>query len=78
MQRHALRSEHWAIAKGTGMFTLDSDVFEVSVGDRVFIPVGGVHRIENTGDENLIIIETQLGVCDENDIERLEDDYGRS
>jgi len=60
------------------MFTLDSDVFEVSVGDRVFIPVGGVHRIENTGDENLIIIETQLGVCDENDIERLEDDYGRS
>ena len=78
LQRHALRSEHWAIAKGTGMFTLDSDVFEVSVGDRVFIPVGGVHRIENTGDENLIIIETQLGVCDENDIERLEDDYGRS
>ncbi|NNE70461.1 MAG: phosphomannose isomerase type II C-terminal cupin domain [Rhodothermales bacterium] len=77
LQKHRLRSEHWAIALGTGMFTLDDSVRPVKPGDALFIPVGGVHRIENDGDENLIIIETQLGVCDEDDIIRLEDDYGR-
>lgn len=77
LQRHNLRSEHWAVAKGKGMFTLDDSVQRVSTGDAVFIPTGSVHRIENDGDESLVIIETQLGVCDEDDIERLEDDYGR-
>ena len=77
LQKHRLRSEHWAIALGKGMFTLDESVTEVSTGDALFIPVGGVHRIENHGSEDLIIIETQLGVCDEDDIIRLEDDYGR-
>lgn len=77
LQRHQQRSEHWVIVAGSGLFTLDDSVTEVNPGDKVFIPVRGVHRIENPGDENLIIIETQLGVCDEDDIERLEDDYGR-
>lgn len=78
LQKHRLRSEHWAIASGTGRFTLDGDVRRVGTGDAVFIPVGGVHRIENDGAEPLIIIETQLGRCLEDDIIRLEDDYGRS
>ena len=77
LQRHKLRSEHWVIVAGEGRFTLDDSVTTVRTGDKVFIPVGGVHRIENPGTEPLLIIETQLGVCDENDIERLEDDYGR-
>jgi len=78
LQRHALRSEHWVIVAGSGEFTLDDSLIRVAVGDTVFIPVGSVHRIHNTGSDNLIIIETQLGVCEEDDIERLEDDYGRS
>ncbi len=78
LQRHKLRSEHWVIVAGSGQFTLDNDLIPVTAGEKVFIPVGGVHRIQNDGKENLIIIETQLGICDENDIERLEDDYGRS
>jgi len=49
----------------------------VQEGDAVFIDVGDVHRIENDGDDYLIIIETQLGLCLEDDIIRLEDDYGR-
>ncbi len=77
LQRHAQRSEHWAIAAGRGQFTLDGAVQTVEAGDAVFIPQGGVHRIENDGQEDLIIIETQIGVCIEDDIERLEDDYGR-
>ena len=77
LQRHEKRSEHWVIVTGSGLFTLDDTVTEVAPGDKVFIPVRGVHRIENPGQESLIIIETQLGICDEDDIERLEDDYGR-
>ena len=78
LQRHKLRAEHWVIVAGSGQFTLDESVTTVTVGQKVFIPIGGVHRIQNDGQVDLIIIETQLGVCDENDIERLEDDYGRS
>ncbi len=77
LQRHKLREEHWVVAKGEGLFHLDGDERTVSVKDSVYIPVGGVHRITNPGNENLIIIETQLGICDEDDIERLQDDYGR-
>lgn len=77
LQRHKLRSEHWVIVAGEGRFTLDDSVTTVRTGDTVFIPVGGVHRIENPGTVPLLIIETQLGVCDEDDIERLQDDYGR-
>ncbi|PIQ61360.1 MAG: mannose-6-phosphate isomerase [Bacteroidetes bacterium CG12_big_fil_rev_8_21_14_0_65_60_17] len=78
LQRHRLRREHWVIVAGTGLFHLDGKETTVATGSAVFIPVGGVHRISNTGSEPLLIIETQLGICDEDDIERLEDDYGRS
>lgn len=78
LQKHRYRSEHWAIASGSGRFTLDDAVRPVTTGDALFIPVGGVHRIENVGEEPLVIIETQLGLCIEDDIIRIEDDYGRS
>lgn len=78
LQKHEHRSEHWVIASGAGRFTLDDKVTDVSAGSTVFIPVGGIHRIENPNDEPLVIIETQLGLCLEDDIIRLEDDYGRS
>ncbi|NNF04215.1 MAG: phosphomannose isomerase type II C-terminal cupin domain [Rhodothermales bacterium] len=77
LQRHRLRSEHWVVVAGTGVFTLDGTDREVVAEDIAFIPAGGIHRIRNSGDTDLIIIETQLGTCLEDDIERLEDDYGR-
>lgn len=78
LQKHEHRREHWVIVRGTGTFTLDQGQQRVAVGDAVYIPLGGVHRIENDGDDYLVIIETQLGLCLEDDIIRLEDDYGRS
>lgn len=78
LQKHEHRKEHWAIVSGTGKFTLNDEVHTVSEGDAVTIEIGDVHRIENDGDDHLIIIETQLGLCLEDDIIRLEDDYGRS
>ena len=78
LQKHEHRSEYWVIVAGTGVFTLDNMEKTISTGDSLFIPELGVHRVQNTGDEPLIIIETQLGRCEEDDIIRLEDDYGRS
>jgi mannose-6-phosphate isomerase-like protein (cupin superfamily) len=78
LQKHQWRSEHWVIVEGEGAFTLESETRQVSTGDVLFIPIGGIHRIENGGAEKLVLIETQLGICLEDDIIRLEDDWGRS
>ncbi len=77
LQRHELRSEHWVVARGTGVLWLDGEKVKIQAGDYAFIPVRGIHRLENTGEFDMIVIETQIGICDEDDIERLEDDYGR-
>jgi mannose-6-phosphate isomerase-like protein (cupin superfamily) len=58
---------------GQGIFTLNNEKRRVSAGDTVAIPTGSVHRIEHDGASDLII-ETQLGVCFEEDMMRLEDD----
>jgi len=77
LQKHEFRSEFWVVAQGRGIFTLDGEERSIGVGDSVQIPVGGVHRVMNDGEIPLVIIETQLGRCEEDDIIRLEDDYGR-
>lgn len=78
LQKHAQRAEHWVVVQGKGQMTLDDKTFPVSVGDVVFIEKGQVHRIENNQEEYLVFIETQFGVCIEEDIVRLEDDFGRA
>src|ERR1700728_4828782 len=77
-QRHAHRSEHWFIVRGTGQVTIDGRSHSVHPGTAVDVPLGVAHRIENSGSEPLVFIEVQHGISfDEDDIERLEDDYGR-
>lgn len=78
LQKHEHREEHWVIVQGQGLFTLNDDVRRIRKGDALHIGLGDVHRLENDGDEYLVLIETQLGVCLEDDIIRLEDDFGRA
>ena len=78
LQKHAHRSEFWVIVSGTGVFTLDDSNRPIEPGDALHIPIGGIHRVQNAGETPLIIIETQMGICEEDDIIRIEDDYGRS
>lgn len=77
-QKHAHRAEHWMAVHGRAKVTLDgSDIF-LSEGDAVDIPKGAAHRIENVGTENLVFIEIQRGsYLGEDDITRLQDDFGR-
>ncbi len=78
-QRHEKRAEHWFIVQGDARITLDGDTFEMSAGDSIDIEIGVAHRIENFGTSELIFTEVQTGTYfGEDDIERLEDDFGRS
>jgi mannose-6-phosphate isomerase len=78
-QKHAKRAEHWMVVAGTAKVTLDGREIVVPTGNTVDIPIGAAHRIENLGAEKLIFIEIQRGVyLGEDDIQRLQDDYGRT
>ncbi|MFH1261967.1 MAG: phosphomannose isomerase type II C-terminal cupin domain [Pseudomonadota bacterium] len=78
-QRHLHRREHWMIVEGSGIMTLDGRSYEVASGQTVDIPIGTPHRIAGAGTEPLVFIEIWSGnSCDEEDIIRLEDDYGRT
>ena len=77
-QRHQKRSEHWYVTQGTGEVTLDGKVQLVSAGTIIQVPQGMLHRMNNTGSVELIFIEVQTGsYFGEDDIERVEDDFGR-
>lgn len=78
-QRHTRRSEHWFIVRGRAEVTLDGRVVKLEAGDSVDIPVGTDHRIANPGQTDVVFVEVQHGeYFGEDDIVRLEDDYGRS
>ncbi len=77
-QRHAQRSEHWFVVGGEGVVTIDGREQPVRAGTAVDVPVGAAHRIASTGTEPLVFVEVQHGsYFGEDDIERLDDDYGR-
>lgn len=78
-QRHLQRAEHWFVLRGVGTVVLDGVDHQVAPGVAIDIPIDTAHRIENTGPEPLVFIEVQHGTYfGEDDIIRLEDDYGRA
>jgi mannose-6-phosphate isomerase len=78
-QKHSQRAEHWFVVAGTARVTLDGSEIIVRTGEAIDIPIGSAHRVENPGDDDLIFIEVQRGTyLGEDDIVRLEDDYGRT
>ena len=77
-QTHEKRSEYWVIVSGTGTVTLDGTTSVCVPGDAFVIEQGTAHRIENASDTPLVFIEVQLGTYfGEDDIVRIEDDFGR-
>lgn len=77
-QKHSRRAEHWFVVAGEGLVTIDGADAPVRRGDALDVPVGAVHRMHNTGSVPLIFVEVQQGdYLGEDDIVRLDDDYGR-
>lgn len=79
-QRHQKRAEHWFVVQGTAKVTLNGEEILVKTGESVDIATGTAHRVENPHlSEKLVFIETQTGTYfGEDDIERLDDDFGRA
>lgn len=78
LQYHAHRSEHWIVVAGTARIVIGEQTSLVQTQESTFVPAGTAHRIENPGPHPLIIIEIQNGLyLEEDDIVRLQDDYGR-
>ena len=77
LQRHLHRSESWTVIAGNGQLLCDDAWTTAIPGVMLTIPKGSIHRARG-GNEDLEILEVQHGeVLVEDDIERLQDDYGR-
>jgi len=79
LQRHFHRAEHWVVVRGTAEVTIGSEVRMVHENESTYVPIGSVHRLANPGKIPLELIEVQVGsYLGEDDITRLNDEYGRS
>jgi mannose-6-phosphate isomerase len=78
LQRHQRRMEHWYVLEGEAVVTRGDEEVHLKEGESVNIPRGAVHRVRNPGTKDMAFIEVQTGdYFGEDDIERLEDDFGR-
>ncbi|MDO9516281.1 MAG: phosphomannose isomerase type II C-terminal cupin domain [Syntrophales bacterium] len=78
LQRHSNRAEHWYMLSGEGVVTIDREDRPLKSGQSVDIPRRTLHRMKNSGKEPVMFIEVQTGdYLGEDDIERVEDDFGR-
>jgi glycosyltransferase involved in cell wall biosynthesis len=78
LQKHQRRAEHWTVVRGEALVTVGEHEMLLKAGHSVDIPRGAVHRIMNPGEIPLVLVEVQMGdYFGEDDIIRMEDDYGR-
>ena len=78
LQSHKYRSEHWIVVEGCASVTNGDQQLKLAANESTYIPMHYKHRLANLTETNLILIEVQCGTyLGEDDIERLEDVYGR-
>lgn len=79
LQKHHHRSEHWVVVRGTAEVQVDDKTMTLRENESVYIPQGAIHRLSNPGKILLELIEVQTGsYLGEDDIIRLEDEFGRT
>lgn len=77
-QKHFKREEHWYIVSGKARVTIDGSEHVMEAGRSIDIRREALHRIENIGAEPVIFVEVQRGeYLGEDDVVRVEDDFGR-
>ena len=78
LQIHNFRSEHWIVLEGIATILINKNKITLKKSESTYVPQKTEHKVTNNTDKPLIILETQLGKkLSENDIIRIEDDYGR-
>ncbi len=77
LQKHTKREEFWRVIEGSGTIQVGDTHLDATIGTEARIPLGAIHRATG-GKEGMKILEITTGEHDENDIVRIEDDFGRS
>lgn len=78
LQKHFKRNEHWVVVEGEALVTIDGNEAPLKQNELIYIKSGQIHRLENTANSDLIVIEVQTGeYLGEDDIVRISDDYDR-
>lgn len=78
LQYHKKRQEHWTVVEGLARVQIEDKISNLSRNETAYVPAGSRHRLENIGQSPLVLIETQIGTYfGEDDIIRIEDDWGR-
>ncbi|GBR75326.1 mannose-6-phosphate isomerase [Candidatus Termititenax persephonae] len=79
LQSHQHRNENWVVVAGQAYVEIDDEFLILDKGQHVYIPLGAKHRLENQGDLDLVVVETQTGdYFGEDDIVRYADDFQRT
>tara|TARA_B110000027_G_scaffold114790_1_gene124576 strand:- start:262 stop:1689 length:1428 start_codon:yes stop_codon:yes gene_type:complete len=79
LQRHQFRAEHWVVVEGQAKVHLDGQDHHLNANDSIYIPKGAIHCLANETSEIIHLVEVQSGsYLGEDDIERLDDMYGRN
>lgn len=79
LQKHRQRAEHWVVVLGQARISIGTQALDLGVGQHVDIALGELHRLANLTQDPLEIVEVQFGsYLGEDDIERVNDDYGRT
>lgn len=78
LQKHFHRNEHWIVVSGTAIITIGDEKKILRTNESTYIKMGEMHRLENQGKVDLVLIEAQLGeYLGEDDIVRIQDDFNR-
>ena len=78
LQSHNYRSEHWIVVEGTAKVTIEGEISFLTAGQSLYVPLGAKHRLENSSELEMVLIEVQIGTYfGEDDIVRYEDNYHR-
>jgi mannose-1-phosphate guanylyltransferase len=78
LQMHHHRSEHWIVVSGVAQVVNGEKKLQINANESTYIPAGHRHRLSNSSDEPLVMIEVQSGhYLGEDDIVRFDDYYGR-
>ncbi len=78
LQKHHHRAEHWLVTQGNAKITLNKETIIKKPGEHIFIPLEAIHRVQNSGQKPVKIMEAQVGsILKETDIVRFQDVYGR-
>jgi mannose-1-phosphate guanylyltransferase/mannose-6-phosphate isomerase len=78
LQKHNYRFEHWVVLSGTATVQIEKKFIKLKKNQSIDIPIKKIHRLINDTNKNLELIEVQSGsYIDEDDIERIDDEYNR-